>query len=323
MDTKQLVKTKKKRSRYFESYLVKQIKSMGSYSVSSNAKSQMNNMLKIITTTIVDRSIELTSSYSKKTISHTEVEKATRLVLTGEEGDACVEYANNVLAKKKDGGEVSTVIPHSLMGHFLRKFGASKLMVSKTSSLFLAAVVEFFFNMCVEKAIVVANSSNRHRLTIRDFNLGMRSSIGLDTILTRNNIEFIGAGTIPYIHESLDSSLRRRRKNTRAKPGMVALENIKKFQMKSNCLFLSKLPFERLVRELVVKHSDKDSNNESNKDSNKDSKQKIRKEVFLLLQYVMEQYVVDLLNKANAITLHSGRVKVSSKDIELVHNISL
>ena len=45
---------------------------------------------------------------------------------------------------------------------------------------------------------------------------------------------------------------------------------------------------------------------------------KISKDVFTILQYCVEQYIVNILRDANIIAIHSGRVKLMKSDIELM-----
>jgi len=40
---------------------------------------------------------------------------------------------------------------------------------------------------------------------------------------------------------------------------------------------------------------------------------KISKEVFIILQYNIEQYIIDILRDANLTAIHSGRVKTYSQ----------
>jgi len=44
---------------------------------------------------------------------------------------------------------------------------------------------------------------------------------------------------------------------------------------------------------------------------------KIGKDVFIILQHFMEQYIIDLLYNANYLTIHAGRIKLIPLDIQL------
>lgn len=92
-------------------------------------------------------------------------------------------------------------------------------------------------------------------------------------------------------------------KKHRFRPGTVCLREIRKFQKASNCLTFAKFPFERLVRKLV-------------KDGTK-----ISKDVFTVLQYYCEQFMIDFLRDANLSAIHAGRVKLMASDLSLVNTI--
>jgi hypothetical protein len=48
---------------------------------------------------------------------------------------------------------------------------------------------------------------------------------------------------------------------------------------------------------------------------------KISKDVFIVLQYYVEQFVVDFLRDANSAAIHSGRVKLMPADINFICNL--
>ena len=45
---------------------------------------------------------------------------------------------------------------------------------------------------------------------------------------------------------------------------------------------------------------------------------KISKDVFIVLQYFIEQYIVDILKNANFLAIHANRVKLMPIDIQLM-----
>ena len=161
------------------------------------------------------------------------------------------------------------------------------------------------------------------RVTIRDIELGIRNDKEINNFFVKNNIILLGGGNIPYIHPvlliknkkkiKLNKKLlvnikENKRKKHRFRPGTVAIRDIRKFQKISNCLTCTKLPFEKLIRKIF-----KELNNNNNI--------KINKEIFIILQYFIEQQTVNMLKYANLISIHSGRVKVLGKDINLIYYI--
>jgi histone H3/H4 len=149
--------------------------------------------------------------------------------------------------------------------------------------------------------------------------MGVRTDTELHKFFTKNNITFLGGGVVPYIHPSLfvkkprktnkvnksEEEKSEERKKHRFRPGTVALREIKRYQKASNCLTLAKFPFQKLVRDSVVKHVGEDSI-------------KISKDVFIIVQYFIEQVVIDILHHANFAAIHAGRIKMMPNDITFV-----
>ena len=96
-----------------------------------------------------------------------------------------------------------------------------------------------------------------------------------------------------------------KKKPHRFRPGTVALREIRKFQ-KSTELLIRKLPFQRLVREIV-----------------QEFKIDLRFQVFamLALQEAAESYLVSLFDDANLCDIHANRVTIMPKDLQLARRI--
>ena len=82
------------------------------------------------------------------------------------------------------------------------------------------------------------------------------------------------------------------KRSKRFRPGTVSLKEIRKFQ-KSTCLLMGKLPFNRLVRE-VIKMNGKNM--------------KVQPTALLALQEASENRIVELFEKSNLCTIHAKRV---------------
>jgi len=95
------------------------------------------------------------------------------------------------------------------------------------------------------------------------------------------------------------------RKPHRFKPGTVALREIRKFQ-KSTDLLIRKLPFYRLVREVMGDFN---------------TKLKIHPYAVLALQEASEAYLVGLFEDTNLVAAHAKRVTIMPKDIQLARRI--
>ena len=91
----------------------------------------------------------------------------------------------------------------------------------------------------------------------------------------------------------------------RYRPGTVALRDIRKFQ-RSGELLISKLPFQRLVREIAQDYT---------------NVPRFRASAVLALQEAAEAYLVGLFQDAQLCAIHGKRVTVMSKDIQLARRI--
>ena len=92
------------------------------------------------------------------------------------------------------------------------------------------------------------------------------------------------------------------RKPRRFRPGTVALREIRKYQ-KSTELLIRKIPFQRLVREVVYELKGKDY--------------KFQSTALLALQEASESFLVNMFEQCNHIAIHGKRVTLQVKDILL------
>ena len=95
------------------------------------------------------------------------------------------------------------------------------------------------------------------------------------------------------------------KKPHRYRPGTVALREIRHYQ-RSTDLFIRKLPFQRLVREIAQGFK---------------SDLRIQTTAFYALQEAAEAYMVGLFEDANLAAIHAKRVTIMAKDIQLARRI--
>eukprot|EP01084_Bolivina_argentea_P138909 244445_1 len=95
------------------------------------------------------------------------------------------------------------------------------------------------------------------------------------------------------------------RKKRRARPGTVALKEIRKYQQSTD-LLLRKLPFSRLVKEIATKY-----------------KRDLRFQASALqaLQCATEAHMVSLFEDSNLCAIHAKRVTVMPRDMQLARRI--
>ena len=99
------------------------------------------------------------------------------------------------------------------------------------------------------------------------------------------------------------------KKPHRYRPGTVALREIRRYQ-KSTDLLIRKAPFSRLVREIAQDLKEKT-----------DADKLWMSTAVLALQEAAEAYLVGLFEDTNLCTIHSGRVTIQPKDIQLARRI--
>ena len=92
------------------------------------------------------------------------------------------------------------------------------------------------------------------------------------------------------------------RKPRRFRPGTVALRQIRRYQ-KSTELLIRKLPFQRLVREVVSRMYNE--------------QYRFQSTALLALQEAAEAHLVYMFEQVNDIAIHGRRVTIMPKDIQL------
>ena len=107
------------------------------------------------------------------------------------------------------------------------------------------------------------------------------------------------------------SSKAKERKPRRYRPGTVALREIRKYQ-KSTDLLIRKVPFQRLVREII-------QNLRPDQSHLRDLR--VQSTAMLALQEASECYLTGLFEDANLCAIHARRVTLMPKDIMLARRI--
>ena len=326
MDEQKKIKVApRKKSHYFETYISKLLLQIAPHKgITSNAKQQINSFICILLKTFASIIFDLIFIAKKKTISVKEVENSLKIILFGDllnccikEGkNACDNYANDEFKGSRQ-NRAKIIFPPSIIEKFLRNFGYSKIMVSNYAPVYLASVLEYITFEILDMSVPFCTDGKRARLTVRDMELAVRNDIELNVLFNKLGISFLGGGVIPFIHSSLliKKKMVKNDKKNNTQPthkfryGTLALKTIKKQQKLSDSLILAKSPFEKMVR-----HCLKTNLNESIESVDI---VKVSKDVFLVLQYFIEQYIIDVLTNANYLTIHAGRVKLLPIDIQL------
>jgi len=313
-------KGKKKKTHFFEIYISKVLKQVSEdCCITSNAKQQLNSFLCFLSKYLSKIIIDLTIYGKKKTISDKEIINSLSLTVSGEllknsiiEGEKAVENFKNNTKKGTRQNKAEIIFPPSIVEKFLRNFGNSKIMVTSSAPIFLSAALEYITYEILDISSIYCTDNKRMRITIRDLEIVVRTDIELNNLFNKINISFLGGGVIPFIHPSLlkknkkIKTLKNIKNQHRFRPGTVAIRDIKKYQKLSDNLILAKSSFEKIIRSIFLQNSENDSNI------------KISKNVFTIIQYYIEQYIVKLLYNSNFLAIHSNRVKLLPIDIAFI-----
>ena len=317
MEEKEEKTIRRKKNHYYEIYISKVIKQISeNCGITSNAKQQLNSFLCILSKHISLVVTRLTIIGKKKTISEKEILNALSIILNGEllknsliEGERAIKNFKNDDKKGSRQNKAGIIFPPSITEKFLRNFGNSKLMVTSSAPVYMAAALEYLTYEILDLSCMYTKDNKRIRITIRDLEIITKNDVEINKLFTKLNISFLGGGVIPFIHNSLLKKKKKKKtlnsnNKHRFRPGTVAIRNIKKYQKESDTLILAKSSFEKIVRNIF---------NEIKMEN-----VKISKDVFIILQHFIEQYIVKLFYNANFLAIHSGRVKLISTDIAFI-----
>ena len=319
-ETKNIKQLSKKKNHYFEVFISKVLKQVSdNTNITSNARQQLNSFLCFFAKIVSSKSLEIAIFSKKKTISDKEVSSSLKLILIDGllknsllEGEKAISIFKNSEKSGSRQNKAGIIFSPSICEKFLRNFGNSKIMVTKSAPVYLSAVLEYLTSEVLDLASVYVENNKRVRITIRDIEIVIRNDYEFDKLFNKINLSFLGGGVLPYIHHSLTNRNKNKKKDTKNKykTGTIAIRNIKKYQKMSDVLIFAKSPFEKFVRQIF----------KENKDLNSDSIEqiKISKEVFIILQYFIEQFIVKILYNSNFLAIHSGRVKIIPIDIAFI-----
>lgn len=328
-----VTKSKKKTTKSYDTlniYIYKVLKKVHpDTGISSNAMTQLDNILKIIAKSIVKKAIELATIDEKKTITSREIQSAIRIILPDKlekhavsEGTKTVTKYNSTLNSKYQVRETKSSRANLIFGParierlFLRGHGKN---VGYGAPIYLSAVLEYLAGEILEYAGNVSRDYKRVRIIPRHIFVAVEADKELSKLFNNINITIADSGVIPNINGSLlkkTKSYKRKDKTDktessdekrkhRFRPGTVALMEIRRYQKSTKRSFPAQT-FERLVRNIISK---------------KVSNIKLGSETCDVLQVYYEQSLVNIYKNANLIAISGGRETVMEKDVQLAMNI--
>ena len=144
---------KKKKFKFYDSYIVSVLKTIGNIGITSDGRNQMNSCMIHISKYISDIALGLIISNGKKTLSHEEITNALKIVFIDNDNtftdnmfseceQSLFKFRNsdkNVSRQKKAG----IIFAPSVVEKFLRNFNYNKVMISSEAPVYLAVALEF------------------------------------------------------------------------------------------------------------------------------------------------------------------------------------
>ena len=288
----------------FEIYINKLLKQVFlKNEITQNAKSQINSFLCIICNYILKLIMDI--KIHKNFINIKDITCVLYEVLSGEllknsilEGEKAVENFSNFIPTNDNKKRISKQQKANIIfsPSIIQKICKNNIKISNSAKIFITAILEYLTFEIFDLAIIFCKNDNRIRITVRDIELAIRTDIELSNLFNKLNIIFLGGGVVPTKLNFLNQN-----EVISKIDNKKIIKNIKKEQENNNLIF-SKSLFIKVVRNIYVN-------------------KKINKEVFIILQYFIEQYCIDILQKANYITLNSNRIRLIPNDINIVYFI--
>jgi len=307
----------KRKSQYFLNYIPIVLKSICNKSgITTDAKVHLNKSFIIISRNISELAFKLTVDENRKTISKKNLLAALGMFLIGDlyknslkESDKALYNFNKNKYKKKCGRHIKACIifPPYLCEKFLRNFNNNQIMICKETPIILAAVLEYICSQILECVRDNLYNEKRTRFKTIDIDFAVKNDVELSYLFKKNNIKFINGFLIPYIHPTLLLKIEQTKPKKKSKKDPPILRNIKKFQKHGYKLTLCKTSFITLVKNII--------------DGKFHKNVRLSPNIITVLQYLVEADMIELLFKANLLTLHSERVQLLERDVIFMSQI--
>lgn len=307
-DTEKILR-KTRKCKYFESFIPKILKqTYDSNSLNSNVKTQINNSIKIFIRVVTNSSVKLLQYQNRKVLSSKEIMYGLKKFVDDDTYKLCINVGTqaltnyniytekkSVVRKPRKNKRAMLTIPPVIVEKIMRNCIPKSILLGAQTPIFLTACIEYIVGEILDSAVQVTIDSNKQRITIDHLEKGVSCNHSLLYIFKQLQISFLGGkGTIDIHRDILIGKNSKKEK--------CILKNIKNRQ-KDCKLIVPKSVFERFVRKIIKR---------------KCGERKVSKIVFIFLQHYIENYIINILKKANILTLYSNRHKVTPMDIGMV-----
>ena len=306
----------------------------------------MNDMVNMIGRKLAQLAVMATTKElgnEKSTVSARDIQTAVRLAFPGELAKHAVSEGVKAVTKFNENSKKSSSKPVTKESRAGLTFSVTRAeqflhlyrrKVQLGAKVYLAATLEYVSAEVLELAGNVTIFNQKRQITPRHIQLALANDEELSKFFIKHGIVYDG-GVVPHIHKFIlkhddkeDSSGERHATNVkvtskvkktskkkaggpgvkkphRFRPGTVALREIKRFQ-KGAGLLIRKQPFYRLAREISQEFS---------------VNVRFQATALDVLQNWAEAKLISLGAKANLAAIHSKRVTVMPKDLQLARRI--
>lgn len=291
-------------------------------SIAEDTVQQLNSTLNYIGDAIVKEADRLVKSEKKKTLGSREIQNAVRSILPDELSRHAVADATRSITRflsqdlsapkgkgKSKGSQSGLVFEPARAEHLIREY--TNFRVGTNASVYFAGVLDY---LCAEMLELSGNCARDHKrvtINLRCLFVAIEGDEELSKLFRVLGIKLSGGGVLPGINSKLLPKKGQRQYEKipggrRALPGTGALKDIRKLQKTSQCLMFAKLPFERFTREVAQDY---------------ELGLRFEADAFTVLQYHMEQRMIDLFRNANEIAIIADRSTIKPRDVRLARNI--
>ena len=285
--------------RFFEIYILKLLKKIREdKGITIDCKIQLNNFLIILVNEICKKCNKIIIISSRRTLTEEDILNISNIIF---DNDLYVKVVNNAINAidifknnvkdkvcKSRQNYANIIFPVSVVERILRENLSVGICLTGLTSLCLTSVIE---TVATEILLESSVNNTKIRITIKDVEYS-RNNKSLNNLYNKFNVYFIGGGSISCISYSIVNK--------------SVLKNIKSLQ-KSTLMIIPKITFEKLVRSILTRLSVKEI--------------KISKDFCIVLQSIIEQYIINFIKKANLVCINSNRVTLMESDLLLIKSL--
>lgn len=280
----------------FQIYIVRVLKNTcPNIRITKTGLETIDSIIRLFTNNITERSLSLTLSTEKKTISEKEIETSCRVILPHLQNEIhtlAVKSIEQWNLSKPIQGQPQTrekrcglIFSVSLCEKYIRQFNTLSLCVSNGAPIYLASALQILSSDILYRTEKIVKEMKRTTISIRHLFLSYSEYLNIMGFI------FLEGGVG---EQSRSESVNERRSQTKSR----TLSEISRLQKTGDTL-MQHAPFNNLVRELLTEEL------------------RLTADFCLLFQSFIEDRMICLMRQANKIANHSGRETVYERDISL------